>query len=515
VLSPDGHTVAFTSPVDGFDQLFVMLTSGGTPLQLTMDQSNKLADGFTADGGEIYFQTTIGSFETWAVPTLGGAPRHAFHGVDVVTAADGNSVFLIDPDRNAIVHTAISGGSEVVLKLSAEQAAGVFVLPFPDRNSLLLATRNVSRRNISFESIDLTTKERVSLGSVDDPVGRVAWSQPGQSVCLARESNGLVNLWEYQLSTRALLQLTYGTGPNRNPIRDPAGTGFYFINGKTAGALTSYNFRTKQASDVINENATQPEISPDGRRFVYIATPDISHSEMWVSDIDGRNRMKLASGSSRFETLDWSPDGSRILYADIVEDHFVIFGVNTDGSNLIKYPWSGSGDVFVGWSPWSPDGKSFYFTSFHNGDQSDKTWKADANSVVAVGDSCGAAADLSADRRYFLGIQLFGSNTGLYQYSFDDHKCTQLVPNVLTFIARFSADNRSYVYVANTHGRSSLYRQAWSNGKSVGSPKTMLTFPFPLRDDYGGNAYDVSLDLSTIIYARPNGQDDLYFLPTK
>jgi hypothetical protein len=43
----------------------------------------------------------------------------------------------------------------------------------------------------------------------------------------------------------------------------------------------------------------------------------------------------------------------------------------------------------------------------------------------------------------------------------------------------------------------------------------VFTFPFPLRDDYGGNAYDVSLDLSTIIYARPNGQDDLYFLPTK
>jgi serine/threonine protein kinase/Tol biopolymer transport system component len=516
VLSPDGHTIAFTSPVDGFDQLFVMLTSGGAPLQLTQDQSNKVADGFTADGGEIYFETTIGSFETWAVPTLGGASRRAFHGVDAVTAADGNSVFLIDPDRHTLVRAAISGGlPEVILTLSAEESAGISVLPFPDNKRILVATRDPAATRVTLESLDLATKQLAALGSVDDPVGRVTWSEPGQSICLARVSNGLVNLWEYQLNTRALLQLTFGTGPNRNPLRDPAGKGFYFINGRTAGALTSYNFRTKQSSDVVNENATQPEISPDGRRFIYITNPDVSRSEMWIADIDGRNRMRLASGSPRVETLDWSPDSSRVLYADVVDNHYTIFGINTDGTNLVKYPWSGNGDVFVGWTPWSPDGKSFYFTSFHNGDQPDKTWKADANSVVPVADSCGAAADLSADSRFFIGIQLFGSNTGLYQYSFDDHKCTQLVPNVLTFIARFTPDNHSYTYVANNHGRGSIFRQAWNNGKSIGAPKTVFTFPFPLRDDYGGNAYDVSLDLSTIIYARPNGQDDLYFLPTK
>lgn len=40
-LSPDGRTVAFTSPVDGYEQVFVMLTSGGEPLQLTKDEGDK------------------------------------------------------------------------------------------------------------------------------------------------------------------------------------------------------------------------------------------------------------------------------------------------------------------------------------------------------------------------------------------------------------------------------------------------------------------------------------------
>ena len=55
-LSPDGHAVAFTSPVDGYAQVFLMLTSGGEPLQLTNDQGSKAVDNFSPDGKEIYFE---------------------------------------------------------------------------------------------------------------------------------------------------------------------------------------------------------------------------------------------------------------------------------------------------------------------------------------------------------------------------------------------------------------------------------------------------------------------------
>src|SRR5208282_2630123 len=41
-LSPDGHTVAFVSPVSGIVQVFLMLISGGEPLQLTNDEGDKV-----------------------------------------------------------------------------------------------------------------------------------------------------------------------------------------------------------------------------------------------------------------------------------------------------------------------------------------------------------------------------------------------------------------------------------------------------------------------------------------
>ena len=73
VLSPDGGTVAFTSPTGGYDQIFVMLASGGEPLQLTRDEGNKDIFNFSANGNELYFGRTLGNPEIWSIPTLGDA----------------------------------------------------------------------------------------------------------------------------------------------------------------------------------------------------------------------------------------------------------------------------------------------------------------------------------------------------------------------------------------------------------------------------------------------------------
>src|SRR5262249_22781635 len=87
-LSPDGHTVAFSSLAGGALQVFVMLTTGGDPLQLTSDVGDKFISSFSADGTEIYYNQ-FGSDETWAVPTLGGTPVRAAPGYNVQPSTDG------------------------------------------------------------------------------------------------------------------------------------------------------------------------------------------------------------------------------------------------------------------------------------------------------------------------------------------------------------------------------------------------------------------------------------------
>lgn len=84
-LSPDGHSVAFVSPVGGVAQVFLMLTSGGEPLQLTNDEGDKLLNNFSPDGKEVYYGRGFsGTGGVWAVPALGGSPRRAASAVYVV-----------------------------------------------------------------------------------------------------------------------------------------------------------------------------------------------------------------------------------------------------------------------------------------------------------------------------------------------------------------------------------------------------------------------------------------------
>jgi Tol biopolymer transport system component len=111
-LSPDGHAVAFASPVGGVAQVFLMLTSGGEPLQLTNDEGDKSVDSFSPDGKEVYYGTSRGRDEVWAVPTLGGAPRSVVSANFVAPSPDGAFVYYPKSDGAGLFRAGKSGLNE-------------------------------------------------------------------------------------------------------------------------------------------------------------------------------------------------------------------------------------------------------------------------------------------------------------------------------------------------------------------------------------------------------------------
>ena len=76
----------------------------------------------------------------------------------------------------------------------------------------------------------------------------------------------------------------------------------------------------------------------------------------------------------------------------------------------------------------------------------------------------------------------------------------------------YAKDGKSFLFENTIHGQTSIFRQPLKNGEAAGEPQRVLTFPFAVREDFSGNASNISEDLSVMIYARPNGHDDLYFL---
>jgi hypothetical protein len=80
---------------------------------------------------------------------------------------------------------------------------------------------------------------------------------------------------------------------------------------------------------------------------------------------------------------------------------------------------------------------------------------------------------------------------------------------------RFARDGKSFLYDIASRSEVTIYRQSWKDGRLIGQPLVALRLPFAYAQSYDTNASDFSLDLSTIVYARPGGNADLYLLSQK
>ncbi len=111
--------------------------------------------------------------------------------------------------------------------------------------------------------------------------------------------------------------------------------------------------------------ASDPRISPDGKRIVYVRqSADISSdrrvSNLWIVNVDGSEHRPLTTGTYGDSSPRWSPDGTRIAFVS-----------DREGKSQLYVRWMDTGQTAkltdlenppAGIS-WSPDGKQIAFTS--------------------------------------------------------------------------------------------------------------------------------------------------------
>jgi serine/threonine protein kinase len=515
-LSPDGHTVAFSSPVAGVSQVFVMLISGGEPLQLTNDEADKVVGSFSPDGTEIYYRRVFGRDESWAVPTLGGNPRRVVMGHSLAPSPDGAFLYYTKGRTQAIFRANRFGlGEEQVFSFDSTSLPIARILPFPDGTRLLVLFADSVSFIETFHAyvVDLSQRSSLDLGEIPG-APNAALVEATKCVYFSRTVSGLTNIWKFNLKDKSLTQVTFGTGPDEAPMPDPAGKGLYVVNGKSSGFLTAYNVSSRTSTDIASENATQPAISRDGKRVMYITVPAKDRMELWVADIDGSNKTKLSTAAS-LGTGNWGQDNFHLSFT--VEEAgktTKAYIVGADGSGLHALTWTGGTIQAV---IWSDDQKSVYINSFDKGVAGGSIWKEDAegSNPEKLVDGCGFTWDVSPGGQYLLSLIPGGDKAGIYGYSIAEKTCTPLVPGVVTFSILFARDGKSILYAIPSRHDVTIYRQNWQAGKLIGKPQVALKLPFAFPLVSGGNAYDFTRDLSTVVYARPGGHADLYLLSPK
>lgn len=112
------------------------------------------------------------------------------------------------------------------------------------------------------------------------------------------------------------------------------------------------------------EWASQPELSPDGRRIVYQRNHfdrinDRRRSHLWLLDIERGTHLPLTTGRSGDGSAVWSPDGTRIAWVSAREGSSQIWVRHVDSphkAQLTQLERNPSG------LSWSPDGRWIAFT---------------------------------------------------------------------------------------------------------------------------------------------------------
>lgn len=136
-----------------------------------------------------------------------------------------------------------------------------------------------------------------------------------------------------------------------------------------------FDFKTGRNFNLTGDRKIEyylPVGSPEGEKIAFGFTPRGEKGELWVMNSDGTGKKILAKRDKDYvgtsiRTIEFSPDGKKILFVPDNGGKSEIYVINTDGTNLKGI--TGKVAFGRGGASWSSDGKKIVFTSNKDGNE--------------------------------------------------------------------------------------------------------------------------------------------------
>lgn len=408
-FSPDGSQVAFVWDGPNQDNLdvYVRLVEGGQPLRLTNSPAPETGPVWSPDGRSIAFvRHERRRSAVYLIPPIGGIERKVadvrLRGQDRTNrhlgwSPSGKTLAITQqggPPPSPPDGRDAPGERKGAVRGGESRAAGIIGLysvdsghmrqilvgttPGEARQRLHSPTFSPDGERIAFARTAGLLAEDIYVMAADgngtirrvtDDESRIqglAWDEDGFLI-FSSDRGGADRLWKTRPGPAGgpILPVV-GAGENAQ-LPSVARQGRRLAYTRAEWDLNIWQRDVGRGPGMMDPQAVvastrmdhNPQFSPDGKRIAFVSDRTGSH-ELWVSDSDGANALKLTSyGSAIVTDPNWSPDGREIAFQVIEGSRSEIDVVAADGASPRRLTTDGGGGAMPFWSR---DGEWIYMT---------------------------------------------------------------------------------------------------------------------------------------------------------
>jgi Tol biopolymer transport system component len=263
------------------------------------------------------------------------------------------------PDRSLIAFISDRTGSPTLWVMSADGTSEEPPFPgvepvtdfrwAPDSTRLAILVGEASGGRILVGDLETGETEPLTLDGEFALLGD--WSPDGDWVVYSLSHEDRMGL--YKRNPRGVQEIQITSGQDTNPVWSPKGGLIAFSRPVDDGSL-DINVVSPDGEDgrvLYHTNGTETSIewSPDGRRLVFVSDQD-GNREIYLMDADGEDEpIRLTKNRVADDLPRWSKDGKYILFTSDNDGDFDLYTMYRDGTGQRRITSNDSDDIQFDW----------------------------------------------------------------------------------------------------------------------------------------------------------------------